>query len=81
MKTTKCGRPAKVKRPPIEELARLYEVHTSKEIAEYYGVNVIDLWNKSGITPLNARSHYHDWLHPNQYGYRRLAECVYRHLK
>lgn len=52
-----------------------------KEIAEYYGVNVIDLWNKSGITPLNARSHYHDWLHPNQYGYRRLAECIYRHLK
>lgn len=52
-----------------------------KEIADYYGVQVIDLWNKSGVTPYNAKSHYHDWLHPNQYGYRRLAECVYRHIK
>lgn len=52
-----------------------------KEIADYYGIPVIDLWNKSGITPYNAKSHYKDWLHPNQYGYRRLAECVYRHLK
>ena len=52
-----------------------------KEIADYYGIPVIDLWNKSGITPYNAKSHYNDWLHPNQYGYRRLAECVYRHLK
>ena len=52
-----------------------------KEIAEYYGVQVIDLWSKSGITPYNANSHYSDWLHPNQYGYRRMAECVYRHIK
>lgn len=52
-----------------------------KEIADYYGVSVIDLWSKSGVTPYNAKSHYHDWLHPNQYGYRRLAECVYRHIK
>ena len=52
-----------------------------REIAEYYGIPVIDLWSKAGITPYNAKSHYNDWLHPNQYGYRRLAECVYRHLK
>lgn len=52
-----------------------------EEIAQYYGVYLIDLWNKSGITPYNAASLYTDWLHPNQYGYRRLAECVYKHLK
>ena len=52
-----------------------------KEIANYYGVQIIDLWNKSGITPYNASSNYHDWLHPNKYGYRRMAECIYRHLK
>ena len=52
-----------------------------KEIAQYYGAQVIDLWNQSGVTPYNAASLYNDWLHPNQYGYRRLAECVYRYLK
>lgn len=52
-----------------------------KEIAAYYGVQVIDAWNTSGITPYNASSLYNDWLHPNQYGYRRLAECIYRAIK
>lgn len=52
-----------------------------KEIAHYYGVQAIDLWNKSGVTPYNAPSLYHDWIHPNSSGYRRLAECIYQHLK
>ena len=52
-----------------------------EEIAQLYGVQVIDLWNKSGVNPYNAASLYTDWLHPNQYGYRKLAECVYKHLK
>ncbi len=52
-----------------------------REIAAYYGVELIDLWNKSGVTPYNAASLYYDWLHPNQYGYRRMAECIYRLMK
>lgn len=52
-----------------------------KEIAEYYGVQFIDLWNNSGINNYNATSLYSDWLHPNTDGYRKLAECVYRTLK
>lgn len=52
-----------------------------KEIADYYCVQLIDLWNKSGVTPYNATSLYNDWLHPNQYGYRKLAECIYRSMK
>lgn len=52
-----------------------------KEIAAYYGVEVIDLWNKSGITPYNISTYYNDWLHPNQHGYRRMAECIYRIIK
>ena len=52
-----------------------------KEIAAYYGVQIIDTWNTSGVTPYNASSLYNDWLHPNQYGYRRLAECIYRAIK
>lgn len=52
-----------------------------KEIAAFYGVGVIDLWNQSGITHYNAPSLYDDWLHPNQYGYRRMAECIYHELK
>lgn len=45
MKETK-GRPAKHKRPPVEELAALYENNTSKKIAEHYGVsdNTVKGW-------------------------------------
>ncbi len=52
-----------------------------KEVANLYGAQVIDLWNHSGVTPYNANSLYFDWLHPNQFGYRKLAECIYRTLK
>ena len=31
----KVGR--KTKRPPVEELAKLYENNTTRELAEYYG--------------------------------------------
>lgn len=60
---------------------RLAKNEAIKEIAAYYGVQVIDLWNKSGVTPYNAASLYSDFLHPNQYGYRRMAECIYREFK
>ncbi len=52
-----------------------------KEIAEFYGVQFIDLWNNSGINNFNAPMLYSDWLHPNANGYRKLAECIYRTLK
>lgn len=60
---------------------RLAKNEAIKEIAAYYNVQLIDLWNKSGVTPYNAASLYNDWLHPNHYGYRKLAECVYREMK
>lgn len=64
----------------VDEHRRL-KCQAIKEIAQQYGVQVIDLWNQSGVTPYNAPSLYSDWLHPNQYGYRRLAESIYRAIK
>lgn len=52
-----------------------------EEIARFYGVQFIDLWNNSGVNNFNAPMLYSDWLHPNADGYRKLAECVYRTLK
>ena len=66
-----------------DELCKWSEIKSNaiKEIAQYYGVQIIDLYNKSGVTPYNAASLYFDWIHPNLYGYRRLAECMYRHMR
>lgn len=68
---------------PWEEVHALRKAKNEaiKEIAQYYNVQVVDLWNKSGVTPYNAASLYNDWLHPNHNGYRKLAECVYREMK
>ncbi len=67
----------------IEEIdaLRRRKCEIIKEIARYYGVQIIDLWNEAGVTPYNASALCDDWLHPNSYGYRKLAECVYRILK
>lgn len=67
----------------IEEVdaLRRRKCEAIKEIAAYYGVQVIDLWNDSGVSRFNAPSLYSDWLHPNVDGYRKLAECVYRSMK
>ena len=56
--------------------AKLVEVWEA--IGEKYGVEVINLWKISGVTPVNASSYYPSSgnVHPNDYGYKRIAETI-----
>lgn len=47
-----------------------------KEIGEYYGVTVADLYGKCGINKKNLSSFSDDDIHYNQAGYDRVAEVI-----
>ncbi len=49
------------------------------EVAEYYNLPVLDLYNESGMyadTEENSKKHFDDGLHPNDLGHRIIAEMV-----
>ncbi|NWJ52489.1 MAG: SGNH/GDSL hydrolase family protein [Bacteroidetes bacterium] len=65
-----------------EKTERLPKVEYIRAIGRYYGLPVIDLWNNCGITSYNAKAFYGEptydctQVHPNEEGYRRMAECM-----
>lgn len=75
-----------VVRFPTEESAQLYEqprlakVKAIRKIAEKYNLPVIDLWKDAGINHYNSNIYYGDvggtcgQVHPNDIGYKRMAE-------
>lgn len=52
------------------------------DIAEKYGLPVIDLWTKSGVNSFNGSEHYPEIgnVHPTDYGYKKMAYCICREL-
>ena len=61
-----------------QSLGRAKLVEVWEAIGEKYGVDVINLWKISGVTPVNASSYYPSSgnVHPNDYGYKRIAETI-----
>ncbi|MCC8146242.1 MAG: SGNH/GDSL hydrolase family protein [Bacteroidales bacterium] len=62
---------------------RYQQVLMAREIAELYGLPLIDLWKDSGITMFNADQYFPEpkpkntWeTHPNEAGYARIADLV-----
>ena len=52
-----------------------------KSLGEMYNLNVIDLYNNSGITSENANNYLIDGTHPNHEGYKLIAEYMVKELK
>ena len=65
-----------------EKTERFPKVEYIRAIGRFYGIPVIDLWDKSGITDYNAKEFYGEpaydctQVHPNKEGYKRMAECM-----
>ncbi len=59
-------------------------VNAIKEVAEYYSIDVLDLYAKSGMCPFieeQLNLYYDDGLHPNDAGYAKLADILYAYFK
>lgn len=59
-------------------------VEIIKEVCEFYGVPIIDLWKVSGIqprVPFIKNRLCPDGLHPNNRGHKILADCIAAGLK
>lgn len=55
-----------------------------REVTEYYGIPVLDLYKNCPIqpqVPLQQEMYMPDGIHPNDAGYRILADCVAAYLK
>ncbi len=68
----------------IEDLELVDYVKAIREIASWYSLPVIDLWNNSGIQAQNVeimKLYLRDGLHPTQMGAKRIAERIYGFLK
>ncbi len=63
----------------------LYDyVKAVREVASWYSIPVIDLWNTSGIQAQNLEVmnlYLRDGLHPTPLGAKRIAERIYAFLK
>ncbi|MGO4542341.1 SGNH/GDSL hydrolase family protein [Paenibacillus sp. 2TAB19] len=56
---------------------RLWDyVDAVRHIGAYYALPVLDLYAESGITRLTSDYFTHDRLHPNEAGFRRIAELA-----
>ncbi len=59
-------------------------VNAEKEVCARYGIPVCDLYTTSGIcpdNPINCDTYTADGLHPNDVGYRRIADRILQFIK
>ena len=59
-------------------------VEIIREVAEYYSLPVLDMYENSGIQPnfpANSLAYTVDGLHPNDAGYELISELVLKFLK
>lgn len=59
-------------------------VEIIREVAEYYSLPVLDMYENSGIQPnipANSQAYTVDGLHPNDAGYELISELVIKFLK
>lgn len=55
-------------------------VSVIKTLGEMYSLPVLDLYSEGGITKENMNTFTRDGLHPNEVGYERISEKMYRFL-
>ncbi len=68
----------------LEGLELLDYVNAVREVASWYSIPVIDLWNNSGIQAQNLEVmdlFLRDGLHPTRLGAKRIADRIYAFLK
>lgn len=58
----------------------IYYVNTIKVLGQMYSIPVLDLYSESGITKETMDVFTRDGLHPNETGYERISEKMYRFL-
>ena len=59
-------------------------VNVIKEVCEYYGVPVLDLYSTSGLQPnveINRELYMTDGLHPTDLGAKRIADILYSFVR
>ena len=55
-------------------------VNAIKDLGQKYSLPVLDLYSTSGINKQTMSTYTRDNLHPNEKGYERIAEKIYRFL-
>lgn len=55
-------------------------VNGIKELGEIYSIPILDLYSTSGFTEKTMEIYTRDGLHPNEEGYNRISEKLYRFL-
>lgn len=65
-----------------QSIGRKQLVTTWHEICNKYALPIIDLWNESGVNAFNMSEYYPNVgnVHPNDYGYKRIAETIYSEM-
>lgn len=65
-----------------QSVGRKQLVTTWHDICNKYALPIIDLWNESGVNAFNMSEYYPNVgnVHPNDYGYKRIAETIYSRM-
>lgn len=65
-----------------QSVGRKQLVTTWYNICDKYALPIVDLWNKSGVNVFNMIEYYPNAgnVHPNDYGYKRIAETIYSEM-